>query len=101
VSARERPWWPPSWRSGCGGSRMASSLLPLFDLAAGVNDKGHCLAVFHRLDRNAFGGGSDISDLRIAGGLKLGYQFLLGQGMGGRKHANDHQTAKNRLRDCS
>jgi len=80
---------------------MASSLLPLFDLAAGVNDKGHCFAVFHRLNRNTFGGGFDVPDLRIAGGFKLGYQFLLGQGTGRRERADDRQTAKKRLRDCS
>jgi hypothetical protein len=56
-----------------------SLLLPLFDLAAAVDDDGHFLAVFHRLDGRTFGGGFDVSDLRVACRLKLGYKFLLRQ----------------------
>ena len=38
-------------------------LAPLLDLAAAVDDEGHFLAVFHRLDGRTFGGRFDFSDL--------------------------------------
>ena len=43
--------------------RENQSLAPLLDLAAAVDDDGHILAVFHRLNGRAFGGGLDFSDL--------------------------------------
>jgi hypothetical protein len=54
------------------------SLTFLFDLAAAVDDEGYFLAVLRRLDGRTFGGGFDVSDLRITRGFKLGYKFLLG-----------------------
>src|SRR5882672_10126481 len=81
--------------------RENQSLAPLLDLAAVVDDKGHFLAVLHRLDGRAFGGGFDVSDLRITRGFQLGCQLLLGQGMGRREDASHHQSEKDCLRDCS
>ncbi len=110
ARARARSWcWiaPPTRLSGrrLGGNglprRKNQSLVPLLDLAAAVDDEGHFLAVFHRPDGHTFGGGFDYSDLRITRGFKLGYKLLLGQGKGRREDANHHQTAKDRLRDCS
>ena len=94
---RALPELQPADSSAYRGKKTCS-LFSLFDLATAINDKGHFLAVLHCLNRNAFGSGFDIPDLRIAGGFKLGYQFLLGQGIGRRENANDHQTAKE---DCS
>src|ERR1700730_3586337 len=87
-----------------GGNRLprcerTSLLAPLLDLTAAVDDEGYFFAVFRRLNGDAFGGGFDVSDLRISGGFKLGYKLLLGQGMGRREDANQDQ--KKRLRDCS
>src|SRR6202011_5599735 len=81
--------------------RENSFLAPLLDLAAAVDDEGHFLAVFHRLDGRTFGGGFDVSDLRITSGFKLGYKLLLGQGIGRREDANHQQTINDRLGDCS
>jgi hypothetical protein len=64
-------------------ARRGTSLVPLFDLAAAVDDKGHFLAVLRRLHSSSFGGRFDVSDLRITPGYKLGDKLLLGQGMGG------------------
>ena len=82
--------------------RLENTLLaPFLDLAAAVDDEGHILAVFHRLDGRTFGGGFDVSDLRITRGFQLGYQLLLGQGLGRREDASHHQSEKDCLRDCS
>jgi hypothetical protein len=75
--------------------------VPLFDLAAAVDDKGHFLAVLRRLHSSSFGGRFDVSDLRITRGYKLGDKLLLGQGMGGGQDACHYQTAKNHLRELS
>jgi hypothetical protein len=48
---------------GNGLSHERTSLLPLFDLAAAVDDERHLLAVFHRLDGRTFGCRFDVSDL--------------------------------------
>jgi hypothetical protein len=89
-----------SWRQSVAATENRS-LLPLLDLAAAIDDEGHFLAVFHRLDGRTFGGGFDFSNLRITRGFKLGYKLLLGQGMGRREDANHQQRVKDRLRDCS
>jgi len=49
--------------------------VPLSDFAAAFDDEGHFLAVFHRPDGRTFGGGIDVSDLRITRGFKLGYKL--------------------------
>jgi hypothetical protein len=48
------------WRVG---GRRTSHLLSLLELTATVDDKGHFLAVFHRLDGYAFRSRFDFSDL--------------------------------------
>jgi hypothetical protein len=54
-----------SWLQGWP-VREDQPLVPLFDLAAAVDDKGHFLPVFHRFDSRTFGAGFDFPDLRIA-----------------------------------
>ena len=73
-------WLHRSQRWRVGGRRI-SHLLSLLELTATVDDKGHLLAVFHRLDGSAFAGRFDGSYLRIARGFQLSYELLLGQGM--------------------
>jgi hypothetical protein len=63
--------WPGScvWLSSRrpGGTlvlrRETQDLAPLLDLATAVDDEGHFLAVFHRLDGRTFGGRFDFSNL--------------------------------------
>src|SRR5258708_29107397 len=47
------------------------------------------LAVFHRPNGGTFGGGLDVSDLRITRGFKFGYRLLLGQGTDRREDATE------------
>jgi hypothetical protein len=71
-------WWLPSARRLGNGlpRRENQSLAPFLDLAAAVDDEGHFLAVFHRLDRRTYGGGLDVSDLRITRGFQLSYKHV-------------------------
>jgi len=75
-------------------------LAPFLDLATAVNDEGDVFAAFRGPDGRTFGGGFDVSDLRITRGFKLGYKLRLGRGIGRREDTDDQQTAKDRLRDC-
>jgi hypothetical protein len=56
---------------------MERLLAPLLDLAAAIDDEGHVLTVFRRLDGSAFGGGFDVADCRITSRLQLGHKLLL------------------------
>jgi hypothetical protein len=68
-------------RSAAGlGSRP---LFLLFDLTAAVDDEPHILAVLHRFGGRALGGRLEVADLRLAGCLDPGDEFLLRQGMSG------------------
>jgi hypothetical protein len=48
---------------GSPAESMERLLAPLLDLAAAVDNEGHVLTVFRRLDGNAFGGGLAVADL--------------------------------------
>jgi hypothetical protein len=61
-----------------GSVTPALLLLPLFDLAAAVNNERHFLAVLGGLNRGTFGGGFDVPDLRVTRSFQLGHKLLLG-----------------------
>src|SRR6478736_4232794 len=95
-SRRQCRPWPRSFFS----SRYSSPSVSLFDLTAAVDDQRHSLAVLHRLGGDAFGGRLDVADLRVAGRLDPGDEFLLRQSVRARQPARDREQ-QDRAEDCS
>src|SRR4029450_451280 len=80
----------PDGKSAESMQRLLALLYP----ATAIDDEGHVLTVFRRLDGNAFSGGFDVADLRITCRLQLGHKLVMGQGMSRREGASHHKTAK-------
>jgi hypothetical protein len=75
-------------------------LLQFSNVASGIDYNRDFPSVFDRLERLDFPG-RHFPNLRIARGLKLGDDFILGQGAGRRISGNTSQRAQNRQRERS